>query len=293
MSLNRGQLDCSSTANHYREMLQKNIQDLGFAPGLSILLGSEDPGSVRYRNLLIKDCEDLGIRAQHQVVQSGIHMLKTIAHANQDPNIHGIFIFYPLNYSEIKDDEIMDLVEPGKDIEGLHSINIGYLAKFRKRLDTGQERIAMMPCTGRAILKVIQQGMGADFLTGKSVLIINDSLRIGRPLSAMVANLKGTPILCHQHTQPQHLEAFIRLADVIVSAVPVPGYRIPTEWIQDHALCFDLSHEGNFDFETLQKRGILYTDTSKNSVGRVTRAMALLNLTYAAGWEDATLSNRR
>jgi len=100
----------------------------------------------------------------------------------------------------------------------------------------------------------------------------------------MVANLRGTPILCHHATDPEHLKAFIQLADVIVSAVPVSGYRVPTELIREDALCIDLSHEGNFDFEGLAQRGIVYTDNAKNSVGRVTRAMALLNLTYAAGW---------
>lgn len=281
-----GKLDCMETASHFREQVRKNILELGFPPGLAILLGSEDPGSVLYRNLLLKDCEELGIKASHQILQDDMQMVKAIARYNQDPTTHGLFIFYPLGYPGIKDDEIMDLVHPEKDIEGLHSMNIGYLTKFRKRLEaTGQ--IAMMPCTGRAVLKVVQRGFGEDAFAGKTVLIINDSLRIGRPLSAMVANLRGTPILCHQFTQSSHLEAFTRLADIIVSAVPVKGYSVPSDWIRDEAMCIDLSHEGNFDIDALKSRGIKHTDTSRNSVGRVTRAMALLNLTYAAGWEEA------
>ena len=141
----------------------------------------------------------------------------------------------------------------------------------------------MMPCTGRAVLKVIKRGYGEDFFDGKTVLVINDSLRIGRPLTAMVANLKGTPILCHQFTRSGHLEAFVRMADVIVSAVPGDDYRLPTEWIQPEAICVDLSHRGNFDFPALEAKGIRHTNTTRNSVGKVTRAMALLNLTYAAG----------
>ncbi|MCE1228623.1 MAG: bifunctional 5,10-methylenetetrahydrofolate dehydrogenase/5,10-methenyltetrahydrofolate cyclohydrolase [Firmicutes bacterium] len=281
-----GKLDCAETAAHYRELVRRNVRELPEAPGLAILLGSEDPGSVLYRNLLVKDCEDLGIQAHHHVVDGGMQMVKTIARFNQDAKTHGIFIFYPLNYGELRDDEIMDLVDPGKDIEGLHSINIGYLTKFRKRVDAGADRRAMVPCTGRAVLKVIKRGFGDDYLTGKTVLIINDSLRIGRPLSAMSANLKATPILCHQHTDKAHLETFVKLADVIVSAVPVKGYRLPTEWIKDETLCIDLSHEGNFDFDALIARGIAHTNTTRNSVGKVTRAMALLNLTYAAGWES-------
>lgn len=117
------------------------------------------------------------------------------------------------------------------------------------------------------------------------MVVINDSLRIGRPLTAMVANLKATPILYHANTNKTHLEGFIRVADVIVSAVPAPGYGIDTDWIKDGALCFDLSGDHNFDYGALDARGIPYTDTTKNSVGKVTRAMALLNHTYAAGLE--------
>jgi len=281
-----GKLDCQETAQFYREIVRANIQRLGFKPGLALILGSEDPGSILYRDLILKDCRDLGIQANHHLVQSGIQAVKAIAHLNQDERIHGIFVFYPLGYPELKDDEIMDLVDPGKDIEGLHSINIGYLQKFRKRLDTGKDRICMMPCTGRAVMKTLKRGFGDDFLAGKTVLVINDSLRIGRPLTAMLANLKATPLLCHQHTKPEHLETLTRIADVIVSAVPVEGYRVNTDWIQDHAICIDLSYGGNFDFEALIRRGIIHTNSTKNSVGRVTRAMALLNLTYAAGLED-------
>lgn len=278
-----GKLDCVETAQHYRDRVKSNVHKLGTAPGLGVILGSNDPGSVLYRDLLVRDCEELGIRPSIHEVDSGIQVVKLIAHLNQDPGTQGIFIFYPLRYKELRDDEIMDLVAPGKDIEGLHSINIGYLNKFRKRMSEGIDRVCMVPCTGRAVIKVIKRGFGGDYFDGKTVLCINDSLRIGRPITAMVANLKATPILCHHHTNPAHLEGFIRMADVIVSAVPADGYSIPTAWIKPDALCVDLSHQGNFDYEALDAKGIQYTNTRRNSVGKVTRAMALLNLTYAAG----------
>ena len=231
----------------------------------------------------MKDCEAAGVNAVDLRVENGMQLVKLVARLNQDEKTHGVFIFYPLRYAEIKDDEVMDLVDPGKDIEGLHAINIGFLNKYRKRMDDGSQHRCMTPCTARAIVKTLKRGFGESWLAGKTVLVINDSLRIGRPLTAMVANLKATPILCHANTNKAHLEAFIRMADVIVSAVPAPGYRINTDWIKDGALCFDLSGDGNFDYEALDRRGIPYTDTTKNSVGKVTRAMALLNLTYAAG----------
>ena len=279
-----GKLDCQDTANHYLGLVKANIQKLGFKPGLGVILGCDDMGCVVYHKWLMKDCEELGIAAADIEVKSGMELVKTVARLNQDPATHGIFIFYPLRYTDIRDDEVMDLVDPDKDIEGLHSMNLGYLNKYRKRVD-GSDHRCMTPCTARAVIKPAKRGFGDTFFTGKTVLIINDSLRIGRPLSAMVANLKGTPILCHQNTQAEHLQQFVKLADVIVSAVPQPTYRIPTDWIKDGTLCFDLSGQGNFNYEALTERGIPYTDTTQNSIGKVTRAMALLNLTYAAGVE--------
>jgi 5,10-methylene-tetrahydrofolate dehydrogenase/methenyl tetrahydrofolate cyclohydrolase len=278
-----GRLDCQETAHHYLELVRSNVKRLGFSPGLGVVLGSGDAGSLTYQHWLMKDCEDLGIHATDLRVENGMQIVKLVARLNQDEKTHGIFIFYPLRYAEIKDDEVMDLVDPGKDIEGLHAINIGFLNKYRKRMDDGTQHRCMTPCTARAIVKTLKRGFGEGWLAGKTVLVINDSLRIGRPLTAMVANLKATPILCHQNTNRDHLEGFIRMADVIVSAVPASGYQIRTDWIKNGALCFDLSGEGNFDYEALDRRGIPYTDTNKNSVGKVTRAMALLNLTYAAG----------
>jgi 5,10-methylene-tetrahydrofolate dehydrogenase/methenyl tetrahydrofolate cyclohydrolase len=278
-----GRLDCQETARHYLELVRSNVKQLGFAPGVGIILGSADPGSLTYQRWLMKDCEDVGINAADLRVENGMQLVKLVARLNQDEKTHGVFIFYPLRYPEIKDDEVMDLVDPGKDIEGLHAINIGFLNKYRKRMDDGTQHRCMTPCTARAIVKTLKRGFGEGWLAGKTVVVINDSLRIGRPLSAMVANLKATPILCHANTNKDHLESFIRLADVIVSAVPATGYRIPTDWIKDGALCFDLSGEGNFDVAALEDREIPCTDTLKNSVGKVTRAMALLNLTYAAG----------
>ena len=279
-----GRLDCQETAQHYRELIRANIAKLGFAPGLGVILGCDDLGCIVYHRYLIRDCEELGIAAADIAVHSGMELVKTVARLNQDPKTHGVFIFYPLRYPDLRDDEVMDLVDPDKDIEGLHSINLGYLNKYRKRVD-GSDHRCMTPCTARAVVKTLKRGFGDTWLTGKTVLVINDSLRIGRPLTAMVANLKATPILCHQNTNAKHLEGFIRAADVIVSAVPAPGYQIRTDWIKDGALCFDLSGQGNFDYEALEARGIPYTDTTQNSIGKVTRAMALLNLTYAAGVE--------
>jgi 5,10-methylene-tetrahydrofolate dehydrogenase/methenyl tetrahydrofolate cyclohydrolase len=278
-------LDCQETARHYLDLVRSNVKKLGFSPGLGVILGSGDLGSVTYQRWLMKDCEEAGINAADLRVENGMQLVKLIARLNQDEKTHGVFIFYPLRYPEIKDDEVMDLVDPSKDIEGLHAINIGFLNKYRKRMDDGTQHRCMTPCTARALVKTLKRGFGEGWLAGKTVLVINDSLRIGRPLTAMVANLKATPILCHAHTNKEHLEGFIRAADVIVSAVPASGYRINTDWIKAGALCFDLSGEGNFDYEALDRRGIPYTDTTKNSVGKVTRAMALLNLTYAAGLE--------
>jgi 5,10-methylene-tetrahydrofolate dehydrogenase/methenyl tetrahydrofolate cyclohydrolase len=72
LAIPTGKLDCQETAKHYREMVRQNIRELGLAPGLALILGSDDPGSLLYRDLILKDCEDLGIHAVHHHVTSGM-----------------------------------------------------------------------------------------------------------------------------------------------------------------------------------------------------------------------------
>ncbi|HET8901726.1 MAG TPA: tetrahydrofolate dehydrogenase/cyclohydrolase catalytic domain-containing protein, partial [Holophagaceae bacterium] len=100
-----GRLDCNETATHYRELVRSNIEKLGFAPGLAVILGCDDLGCITYHRWLLKDCEELGVDAKNIAVKKGIELVQTVARLNQDDKTHGVFIFYPLRYPELKDDE--------------------------------------------------------------------------------------------------------------------------------------------------------------------------------------------
>ncbi|MBS1785484.1 MAG: hypothetical protein JST24_08655, partial [Acidobacteria bacterium] len=88
-----GRLDCHETADHYRALVKSNIQKLGFAPGLAVILGCDDLGCITYHRWLMKDCEDLGVDAKDIAVKNGMELVKTVARINQDEKTHGIFIF--------------------------------------------------------------------------------------------------------------------------------------------------------------------------------------------------------
>ena len=108
-----GRLDCQETAQHYMGLVKSNIAKLGFSPGLGVILGCDDLGCIVYHRYLLRDCEELGIAAEDIAVHSGMELVKTVARLNQDPKMHGIFIFYPLRYPGLKDDEVMVLVVQG------------------------------------------------------------------------------------------------------------------------------------------------------------------------------------
>ena len=93
-----GQLDCQETAHHYLALVKSNVNKLSFSPGLGVILGSEDVGSVTYQRWLMKDCEEAGINATDLRVENGMQMVKLVARLNQDDKTHGVFIFYPLRY---------------------------------------------------------------------------------------------------------------------------------------------------------------------------------------------------
>ena len=201
-------LNCQETSEHYRGVIEKNIEQLGQSPGLAVILGCSEEGCITYHRFLMKDCLDLGIRVQDIEVETGLELVKTVSRLNQDPKYQGIFVFYPLKYPGLKDDEIMDLLDPEKDIEGLHSTNIGYLNKFRKRMD-GSDHRCMTPCTARAVVKTLKRGFGDQWLAGKTVLVINDSLRTGgaRDMIPTLARAAATSVdgfFFEVHHDPDH-----------------------------------------------------------------------------------------
>lgn len=274
-------IDSRKIAQGYLDWVRDRLRSLADPPGLATVLcaGRRDPASLQYRDLIHRDAERLGVRARRVEVRDLDELKASLERLNRDERIQGIVVFYPLGLPR-KDEEIMDLVSPEKDIEGLHSLNLGYLIKYRRYLDENGTAKCVVPATAKAVVKTLMRYPQAP-IDGSFVTVVNNSMRVGKPLGLMLENLGATVVKCYDRTRPADLEACVRRSDIVVTAVPDPAFSLDPSWVRAGAAVLDLSHHGNIDYAALQGRAAL-ASAPDNRIGRVTRAMMLVNLVYCA-----------
>lgn len=272
-------LDCRGVADGYFAWVKAVRADLSFTPGLATILlrGRTDAGSTQYRDMILKDARSLGFMTRSVEARDETEVLAAIDNLNADHEIHGIVVMYPLR-THVPDMEVMDRVSPGKDIEGLHSINLGYLIKYRCFIDESRGLKCVVPATAKAVLKVILSRPELK-IEGAFCTIINNSMRVGKPLGLMLENLGATVVKCYDKTPRGVLEGCVRRSDIVVTGVPDPAFRLEPSWVKPGAAVIDVSFSGNIDIEALMGRAGFVT-VPQNRIGRLTRAMMFVNLIY-------------
>ncbi|MBI4386787.1 MAG: bifunctional 5,10-methylenetetrahydrofolate dehydrogenase/5,10-methenyltetrahydrofolate cyclohydrolase [Elusimicrobia bacterium] len=276
--------DCQAVADRHLDWVRAEVPKFPSAPCLATLLfrPAADQASTQYRDLILKDAQRLGLAVRSIEAADPEALRGRIEEANHDPDIHGVLVLYPLK-APVADEDVMDWVSPYKDTEGLHSINLGYLIKFKKFLDAGREIKCVVPATAKAVVKTLQHYPEIQ-VSGRFVTVVNNSMRVGKPLGLMLENLGATVVKCYHLTRPEDIESCVRRADILVTAVPDPSFRLKAGWVKPGAAVLDVSHSGNLDMESLQGRAAWVT-TPQNRLGKVTRAMIFVNLIYCARYK--------
>lgn len=277
-------IDSQSIADEFLDWVRVEAHTLGFAPCLATLLfrPAADPASIRYRDLISKDGARLGLKVRAVEAADERELLASIDALNRDPSVHGIVVLYPLRCG-VSDEDVMDRVSPFKDAEGLHSINLGYLVKYKIFLDAERGLKCIVPATAKAAVKALQRHPEAK-IHGSFAAIVNNSMRVGKPLGLMLENLGATVVKCYHLTRRADLERCVRAADLLVTAVPDPKFRLEPDWVKPGAAVLDLSYEGNVDAKALVGKAVLVT-SPENRLGKVTRAMMFVNLVYCAKYK--------
>lgn len=277
-------LDSQSVADEALSWVLREKESFPFKPRLATFLykPTADAASVQYRDLMLKDAARLGLSAVSFEASDPDEMREKIGQANGDPEIHGITVLYPLR-CPLADEDVMDMVSPHKDAEGLHSINLGYLVKYKRFLDVERGIKCIVPATPKAVIRALQRYPNVP-IERAFVVIVNNSMRVGKPLGLMLENLGATVVKCYHMTRQEDLEACVRRADILITAVPDPSFRIQPDWIKRGAAVLDISYQGNFDPLALRQKASLIT-LPDNRLGRVTRAMMFVNLIYCAKYK--------
>lgn len=279
-------IDSRSIAGEALDWVSREKEKFPFVPTLATVLyrPSADPASVQYRDLILKDAALLGLGARSYEASRPLELRDLISGANADPRVHGIVVLYPLR-CPWADEDVMDHVSPHKDAEGLHSVNLGYLIKYKRFLDTERGIKCVVPATPKAVVKSLQHYPQVA-LEGAFVAVVNNSMRVGKPLGLMLENLGATVVKCHHLTRPRDLEGCVRQADIVITGVPDPAFRLDARWVKPGAAVLDVSHGGNVDARQLDGLASLIT-RPENRLGKVTRAMMFVNLIYCARYKGA------
>ncbi len=208
--------------------IAKLKQDHGLTPGLAVVLVGEDPASQVYVRNKGEQTKEAGMASfEHKLdaTTPEADLLALIENLNNDPKVHGILVQLPLP-DHISEDKVLSAINPGKDVDGFHLINVG-------RLWTGAE--SLVPCTPYGCLLLLKDYLGD--LTGKRALILGRSNIVGKPMAALLLNESCTVSIAHSRTVD--LPDRCREVDILVAAVGRPE-MVQGDWIKPGAVVIDV-----------------------------------------------------
>ncbi|MBK5932714.1 methylenetetrahydrofolate dehydrogenase (NADP+)/methenyltetrahydrofolate cyclohydrolase [Rhodovulum imhoffii] len=258
-------------------------QDHGLTPGLAVVLVGEDPASQVYVRNKGKQTKEVGMTSFEHCLPADTpeaELLALIDRLNAAPAVHGILVQLPLP-DHIDADKVINAIDPAKDVDGFHILNVG-------RLATGQK--AMVPCTPLGCLMMLRDRLGS--LSGKRAVVVGRSNIVGKPMAQLLLRDSATVTVAHSRTQD--LPAVCRGADILVAAVGRPA-MIPGGWIKPGATVIDVGINrvpapekgegktrlvGDVDFETAVEVAGAITPVP-GGVGPMTIACLLANTVTA------------
>ncbi len=273
-------LDGRATAATIKADLKARVAALaerGVIPGLGTVLVGDDPGSVAYVAGKHRDCAQVGIaslREHHPADISQELLEERIGALNDDATCTGFIVQLPLP-KHLNAQRALELVDPGKDADGLHPMNLGRLTLMAD---------GPLPCTPRAIVELLR---AYDVkLDGAEVCVVGRGVTVGRPLGLLLTRRteNATVTLCHTGTR--NLGQHVRAADVVVAAAGVAGL-ITAEMVKDQAVVLDVGTTrtdtglvGDVAAEVFEVAS--YVAPMPGGVGPMTRALLLTNVVEAA-----------
>ena len=269
-------LDGRATAKAIKAELTERVARLrerGVVPGLATVLVGDDPPSHSYVRMKHRDCEQVGIesiRVELPADATAAQLEDAIAGLNADDACTGYIVQLPIP-GHLDENRALSLIDPEKDADGLHPINLGRLVLNEP---------ATLPCTPRGIVELVRRH-GLDW-RGKEVCVIGRGITVGRPLGLILTRRSENATVTLCHTGTRDVTEHTRRADVVVAAAGVPG-MVTADMITDGAVCIDVGVSrvdgrtvGDLAPDVWEKAS--WVTPNPGGVGPMTRAMLLSNV---------------
>ncbi len=200
----------------------------GIRPGLAAVLVGDNPASQLYVKSKIAACEQLGIASWMHTPSSTVstrEMLQLVDDLNGDNAVDGILIQLPLP-QQVDTKLILEAVDPAKDVDGFHPMNLGRLVSGRPGL---------VACTPAGCMEILRRGNIA--IEGADAVVLGRSDIVGKPMALLLMHANATVTICHSKTRD--LPATVRRADIVVAAMGKAGY-VAADWIKPGAAVIDV-----------------------------------------------------
>ncbi|HUJ36716.1 MAG TPA: bifunctional methylenetetrahydrofolate dehydrogenase/methenyltetrahydrofolate cyclohydrolase FolD [Hyphomicrobium sp.] len=200
----------------------------GFAPGLAVVLVGEDPASKIYVRNKAEQTVEVGMQSfEHKLPEETTEaaLLDLVQRLNRDPAVHGILVQMPLP-KHIDSVKVLDSIDPAKDVDGFHPVNVG-------KLSIGERALA--PCTPVGSI-ILAKSVKHD-LSGLDAVVVGRSNIVGKPMAQLLLRENCTVTIAHSRTK--NLPEVVRRADLVVAAIGKPEF-VKGDWIKPGAIVIDV-----------------------------------------------------
>ena len=282
-------LDGKAVAQAIKAELTQEVIELkkkGITPGLGTLLVGDDPGSHSYVSGKHRDCAEVGVQSVRIDLPANAKeadVRAAIKDLNDASDVTGYILQLPLPFG-FNANEMLELLDPDKDADGLHPINLGRLV-----LAGSEEMTSPLPCTPAGILELLHR---YDInLSGAEVAVIGRGITVGRPLGLLLNRNGVDATVTSLHSRSADIAKSVRQADIVVAALGVPHF-VKAEWIKPGAAVLDVGITrvdkngettlvGDVDPRVFDVAG--FVSPNPGGVGPMTRAMLVRNVVRSAG----------
>ena len=270
-------LDGKATADIIKDELRQVVSKMAKKPGLGTILVGDDPGSMSYVSGKHRDCAEVGInsiRIDLPATASASDVFSALKDLNESNECTGYIVQLPLP-GEINANKILESIDPTKDADGLHPLNLGKLVMGAK---------APLPCTPRGILELLHRYSLTT--SGKEVVVIGRGLTVGRPLGLLLSQRGSDATVTTTHTKTKDLVSHTKRADIVIAAIGSAHFLTP-EMVKPGAVVLDVG----ITRTSSGLQGDVHPDVVNvasafapmpGGVGPMTRAMLLSNVVEMA-----------
>jgi methylenetetrahydrofolate dehydrogenase (NADP+) / methenyltetrahydrofolate cyclohydrolase len=247
----------------------KALAESGIRPGLAVVLAGNNPASEIYVRGKVKSSEEVGIYSEkHTPSETATtrELLDLVEHLNSREDIDGILVQLPLP-KQVNSKQVLMAVDPAKDVDGFHPMNVGFLST---------QRPGLVPCTPGGIMELLRRSNIG--IAGQEVVVVGRSDIVGKPMAMLLLNANATVTVCHSKTRD--LAEVCRRADILVAAIGKAG-MITKEFVRPGATVIDvgmnkITNRAEFErfFKGNEKRELAFAKNGSTLIGDVDPAVA-------------------